>query len=50
MINEFTLQANFIIYNLVISKAGLRSAGDNDRRSKCLYSITVLCASFTGDR
>ena len=28
MINEFTLQANFIIYKLVISKAGLRSVGD----------------------
>ena len=27
MINEFTLQANFIIYKLVISKAGLRSVG-----------------------
>ena len=28
MINEFTLQANFIIYKLVISNAGLRSVGD----------------------
>ena len=28
MINEFTLQANFIIYKLVISKAGLRSVSD----------------------
>ena len=47
-INEFTLQANFIINKLVISKAGLRSAGDGTEGqnaftpSQCFAQISPL--------
>ena len=42
------LKSPFVIVIIITSNnQRLRSAGDNDRRSKCFCSNAVLCVSFT---
>ena len=46
-VNSHSVIVQLIFYCFTCSNQRLRSAGDNDRRSKCSFSNAMLCVSFT---